>query len=62
MTQILGISTPAIPYQAPPLIVAMSISKVPNAVFLRLCGWLALAVTVVGMPLTFFWWQFLGLV
>ncbi len=62
MTQILGISTPAIPYQAPPLIVAMSISKVPNAVFLRLCLWLAFAVTVIGVPITVFWWQAIGFV
>lgn len=62
MTQILGISTPAIPYQAPPLIVAMSISKVPNAVFLRICLWLALAVTVIGVPLTYGWWQLIGFV
>jgi len=62
MTQIIGISTPAIPYQAPPLIVAMSISKVPNAVFLRLCLWLALAVTCVGLPLTYYWWQLIGFV
>lgn len=62
MTQILGISTPAIPYQAPPLIVAMSISKVPNAVFLRLCAWLALAITAVGVPLTYLWWQAIGFV
>ncbi|MEP2028268.1 MAG: anion permease [Paracoccaceae bacterium] len=60
MSQMLGISTPAIPYQAPPLIVAMSLSKVPNAVFLRLCLWLALAVTVVGVPVTYFWWQIIG--
>lgn len=62
MTQIIGISTPAIPYQAPPLIVAMSISKVPNAAFVRLCLWLAVAVTAVGLPLTFFWWRLIGLV
>ena len=60
MTQIIGISTPVIPYQAPPLIVAMSLSKVPNAVFLRLCLWLALAITVVGIPVTYFWWQLIG--
>ncbi len=62
MTQIIGISTPLIPYQAPPLIVAMSISQVPNRVFFRLCLWLALAVTVVGVPLNFFWWQLIGFV
>ena len=62
MIQILGISTPVLPYQAPPLIVAMSLSKVPNAVFLRLCLWLAVFVTVIGVPLTYFWWQLIGFV
>ncbi len=62
MTQMLGISSTAIPYQAPPLIVAMSISKVPTVVFLRICFWLAAAVTIVGVPLTYFWWQLIGFV
>lgn len=62
MTQIIGIATPLIPYQAPPLIVAMSLSKVPNMVFLRLCLWLAFAVTVLGIPLTYFWWHLIGFV
>ena len=62
MTQIIGISTPAIPDQAPPLIVAMSISQVPNALFLRLCFWLAIAVTFVGVPITYVWWQLIGFV
>lgn len=61
MTQIIGISTPLIPYQAPPLIVAMSISQVPNAVFLKLCLWLALGVSLIGVPLSYFWWQLTGL-
>ena len=62
MVQIIGISTPVIPYQAPPLIVAMSISEVPNAVFVRLCAGLAAAVALVGLPLTYAWWRLVGLV
>ena len=62
MIQILGISTPLFPYQAPPLIVAMSISKVPNAIFLRLCLWLAFIVTVIGVPITYLWWRLIGFV
>ncbi|MEP3638189.1 MAG: SLC13 family permease [Paracoccaceae bacterium] len=62
MVQILGISTPLIPYQAPPLIVAMSISKVPNIVFLRLCFWLAVFVTIIGIPATYLWWHVIGFV
>ena len=58
--QMIGIATPLIPYQAPPLIVAMSISHVPNAVFLRICLWLAAVVTVLGVPLTYFWWRIIG--
>ena len=62
MVQILGISTPFIPYQAPPLIVAMSISKVPNSVFLRLCFWLGIVVTIIGVPGTYLWWHAIGFV
>lgn len=62
MVQMIGIATPVLAYQAPPLIVAMSISKVPNAVFVRLCVWLALAVSLVGLPLTYLWWQVIGFV
>ena len=56
MTQIIGISTPAFPYQAPPLIVAMSLSKVPNLVFLKVCMLLSLAVIIIGLPITYVWW------
>ena len=62
MIQIIGISTPLIPYQAPPLIVAMSLSKVPVSVFFRICLWLGFAVTLVGLPVTFLWWRAIGLV
>ena len=62
MIQIMGISTPLIPYQAPPLIVAMSISKIPNAVYIRLCLWLGLAVALIGVPLTYGWWRIIGFV
>ena len=62
MVQIIGIATPVIPYQAPPLVVAMSMSAVPNAVFTRLCAALALAVALVGIPLTYAWWRLVGLV
>ncbi|MBF9037384.1 hypothetical protein LSUCC0246_02520 [Rhodobacterales bacterium LSUCC0246] len=57
MTQIIGISTPAIPYQAPPLIIAMSLSKVPNLVFLKICMLLSLVVMMFGLPITYAWWS-----
>lgn len=62
MVQMIGISTPVLAYQAPPLIVAMSISGVRNAVFVRLCAWLALAVCLIGLPATYLWWQVIGFV
>ena len=40
----------------------MSISKVPNTVFLRLCLWLALWVAVIGVPVTYGWWRLIGFV
>ncbi|MEM6634635.1 MAG: SLC13 family permease [Pseudomonadota bacterium] len=62
MTQIIGISTPLIPYQAPPLIVAMSLSGLSNGVFMRICLWLAVAVTLLGIPLSYAWWWMTGFV
>jgi di/tricarboxylate transporter len=61
MTQILGISTPILPHQAPPLIISMALAQIPIAALLRVCAGLAVAVAFVGIPLTFVWWNYLGL-
>lgn len=60
MAQIIGISTPLLPYQAPPLILAMAMAQIPMRILIQLCLTLTLAVAVIGLPLTYFWWQFLG--
>ncbi|MEP3276634.1 MAG: SLC13 family permease [Stappiaceae bacterium] len=62
MIQIIGIATPLLPYQAPPLIVAMSLSNIPSALLTRLCLFMALAVTAIGVPLTYLWWQLMGII
>lgn len=61
MAQVVGISTPLLPYQAPPLIIAMALAHIPMSALLRVCAWLAVAVAVFGVPLTYFWWTYLGM-
>ncbi|SEM89839.1 Di-and tricarboxylate transporter [Loktanella fryxellensis] len=61
MAQVIGLATPILPYQAPPLIVAMALAAIPVGALLRVCLWLALAVAVIGLPLTWVWWSWLGM-
>jgi di/tricarboxylate transporter len=61
MVQVVGISTPILPYQAPPLIIAMALADIPMGALFRVCLWLAAAVAVIGMPLTYLWWSYLGM-
>ncbi|MGI9402435.1 MAG: SLC13 family permease [Rhizobiaceae bacterium] len=60
MAQIIGIAVPLLPYQAPPLILAMAMAQIPMRVLIQICLVLALAVAAIGLPITYFWWQFLG--
>jgi len=48
------------PYQAPPLVVTMAISRLPVASFLRLLLPFALFGWVVMVPLQYLWWRYLG--
>lgn len=61
MVQLVGISTPILPHQAPPLIVSMALAQIPIAALLRACTGMAVAVAVVGIPLTYIWWNMLGM-
>ncbi len=61
MIQVVGYSTIVLPYQVPPLIVAMQLGGVGPRAAARLTLWvLGLAVLVVW-PATFLWWRVLGL-
>ncbi len=60
MAQIIGIATPLLPYQAPPLILAMAMAQIPMRILIQICLVLALAVAVIGLPITYLWWQLLG--
>lgn len=61
MVQVIGIATPILPYQAPPLIVAMALAQIPVSALLRVCAALAGVVAVVGLPITYLWWSWLGM-
>jgi di/tricarboxylate transporter len=61
MAQVVGIATPLLPYQAPPLIIAIGLAQIPIGALVRICVLLAVAVAVIGIPLTYVWWQFLGI-
>lgn len=60
MLTVVGYTTVILPYQTPPLIVAMQLGGVPIRQGNKLCLWL-LAVTVfVLLPLDYLWWRLLG--
>lgn len=61
MAQIIGVATPVLPYQAPPLIVAMALAQIPMKPLFLICVALSVAVFLVGVPLTYLWWSALGM-
>tara|TARA_B100000780_G_scaffold10816_1_gene7457 strand:+ start:115 stop:1491 length:1377 start_codon:yes stop_codon:yes gene_type:complete len=61
MAQVVGISTPLLPYQAPPLIIAMALAQIPMDALFRVCLWLAVAMALLGVPITYVWWCYLGM-
>lgn len=60
MIQVLGYSTPLLPYQASPIVVAMALGKVPARAGMLLCLALAVATYVVLLPLDYLWFSVLG--
>ena len=60
MIQVLGYSTPLLPYQASPIVVAMGLGKVPARAGMLLCIALALATYLVLLPLDYMWFSVLG--
>ncbi|MEP4292233.1 MAG: hypothetical protein ABJ358_09985, partial [Rhizobiaceae bacterium] len=61
MAQIVGIATPLLPYQAPPLLVAMALAHIPVTTLTRVCLVLAVGVAAIGIPLTWAWWRLIGI-
>lgn len=60
MIQVLGYSTPLLPYQASPIVVAMALGKVPARAGMLLCIALAVATYLVLLPLDYLWFSVLG--
>lgn len=60
MIQVLGYSTPLLPYQASPIVVAMALGKVPARAGMLLCLALAAVSYLLLLPLDYAWYQALG--
>ncbi|MBE3638190.1 SLC13 family permease [Mangrovicoccus algicola] len=60
MTQVLGFSTMLLPYQAPPLLIALGLAKEPPRSIVRVLLLLAAATFLILAPLDFLWWRLLG--
>ncbi len=60
MIQVLGYSTPLLPYQASPIVVAMALGKVPVRAGMVLCLALAAVTFLLLLPLDYAWFRLLG--
>ncbi|BDH44035.1 hypothetical protein TUM12370_00790 [Salmonella enterica subsp. enterica serovar Choleraesuis] len=61
MIQVLGYSTPLLPYQASPIVVAMAMGRVPARMGLKLCLALAVLTWLFLLPLDYGWFRLLGM-
>lgn len=62
MTQIVAVSSMFLPYQSPPLVVAMQLGSVPSWHMTRLCLLLAAVNVAILLPLEYLWWRWLGVI
>ncbi len=60
MIQVFGFSTPLLPYQASPIVVAMGMGRIPLRAALRLSLALAALTALVLLPLDYAWFALLG--
>ena len=60
MLTVVGYSTVILPYQTPPLVVAMHLGGVPMGKGNKLCLWLLAVTVLVLLPLDYLWWRLLG--
>lgn len=60
MTQVIGFSTVMLPYQAPPLIVAIQSGSLPAKNVVKTCFIIAFVSIVLLWPLDYIWWKVLG--
>ncbi len=60
MLRVPGFSTPLLPYQAPPLIVAMQLAHMRSADAIKLLLAIALVTLTMLLPLDYLCWRALG--
>lgn len=60
MQQVVGFSTIILPYEAPPIVVALFLAKEKTSLILKPLALIAVITVFVLLPLNFFWWRFLG--
>jgi len=60
MSEVLGFSNPLLPYESPPLVVAMQLGGEGMGAAIKLCLWLGALTVVLLFPLDYFWWRWLG--
>jgi di/tricarboxylate transporter len=60
MTQVIGFSTPLLPYQASPIVLAIEMGKIPFKSALRLSLALAFITFALLVPINYAWFVFLG--
>jgi di/tricarboxylate transporter len=60
MTQVLAFSNILLPYQAPPLITAMQLGRIPMGTMVRVCLSLFALTSLMVIPLDLLWWRLLG--
>jgi di/tricarboxylate transporter len=60
MLTVAGYTTVILPYQTPPLVVAMHLGGVPMRQGNKLCLWLLMFTVLVLLPLDYLWWHLLG--
>ncbi|MBS9779722.1 MAG: anion permease [Moraxellaceae bacterium] len=62
MSQVIGFSTVFFPYQAPPLVIAMQLGKIPMRDMLRMLLSVMLLSIMILIPLSYLWWRVLGVI
>ena len=60
MLTVVGYTTVILPYQTPPLVIAMQLGGVPMGKGNKLCLFLLAVTVLILVPLDYLWWRLLG--